>query len=209
MNPEGEARTGRSFTPHHDAKYLYLTYLLAPTLAIGLMIVLVDGALVFYDVPGHWYAVLGLAIPYVLALAVVEYWIPRYLATVKYVLAEDRVIFEGGLWWRRKSFVPYNRITNIDIMQGPLSRHFGLGKVSIQTAGYSGQANSGVRLAEISIFGVKDFEGIKDLMMDKIARTKPVAVEAGMEPDHGRPDDEILMELRKIRRGIEDLSQRS
>lgn len=49
--------------------------------------------------------------------------------------------------------VPYNRITNLDIRQGPVMRILGLSTLSIQTAGYSGQA-----IPEIKIEGVEHAE---------------------------------------------------
>ena len=78
--------------------------------------------------------------------------------------------------------------------------------MSVQTAGYSGQANSATRLAEISIFGVKDFEGVKNAIMEMVVRLRPVAVEAGAEAPHVATDAEMREELRRIRKGIEGLS---
>jgi membrane protein YdbS with pleckstrin-like domain len=49
------------------------------------------------------------------------------------VLEDDKIVIVKGVWWRNKSFVPYNRITNVNIYQGPISRRFRLGKLSIQT----------------------------------------------------------------------------
>ncbi|MDG7007556.1 MAG: PH domain-containing protein [Nitrososphaerota archaeon] len=46
------------------------------------------------------------------------------------------MVYEGGVWWKRKSFVPYNRVTNIDVIQGPVSRHFGFGRVTWPTCGF-------------------------------------------------------------------------
>lgn len=204
------ARIGESFHPHPDARKLYFAYLLIPALILALVISPASLVIILYVAPpGSWLATSGLIIPYLAAVVFVAYWIPRYLSTVSYMLGEDRVVFEGGLWWRWKSYVPYNRITNIDLVQGPLSRRFGLGKVSIQTAGYSGQSSSGTGVAEISIFGVKDFEAIKDAMMSVISRSRPMAVEAAAETNPMAQGAEVLEELRKTRKGIEDLSNRS
>ncbi len=209
MTPQQpEPRIGERFGLDPNARKLYYTYLLIPALLLACLIVLAVSSLIYFAVPEYWIVALGLAVPYLAVVGSVAYWISKYLPTVGYTLAADRVVFEGGVWWKRKSFVPYNRITNIDIIQGPLSRHFGLGKVSIQTAGYSGQPSSGVRFAEISIFGVKDFESIKDAIMGMIVRSRPVAVEAGVETTHVMPDAEILEELRRIRKGIESLASR-
>ncbi len=198
---------GESFKPHPETRKLYYVYLLIPALVFAAVVSSASVAiLLFATPPESWLAVCGIVIPYFVALGLATYWVPRYLSTVTYLLTEDRVVFEGGLWWKRKSYVPYNRITNIDVLQGPLSRRFGLGKVSIQTAGYSGQSSSGVRLAEIAIFGVKDFESIKDTVMRMATKSRPIAVEAGVETTQRASDEEILEELRRIRKGIDVLS---
>lgn len=203
-------KLGESFHPHPDMKNLYYAYLLIPGSILAALFsagsVLV---ILFAKPPESWVAVLAMVIPYLAAVGFVTYWIPRYFPTVSYALTEDRIVFQAGLWWKRKSYVPYNRITNIDVIQGPLSRHFGIGKVSIQTAGYSGQSSGGgSRFSEIAIFGVKDFEEIKDTIMSVVSRYKPVAVEAGAEtPSRQEVDVEILEELKKIGKTIESRSR--
>lgn len=194
---------GETFGPRPEARSLYRVYLLIPALLFAVAISVGSAAILYYvAAPISWIAVSGLVAPFLVVVGFVAYWIPRYLSTVTYQLAADRVIFEGGLWWKRKSYVPYNRITNIDVMQGPVSRRFGLGKVSIQTAGYSGQS-SGARFAEIGIFGIRDFEGIKETLMRMAMKSRPIAVEAGAETSEQLQDGEILEELRRIRKGID------
>ena len=188
---------------------LYYAYLLIPGSILAA--VFSAGSVIvafFVKPPESWVAVSAMIIPYLIAVGFVAYWIPRYFATISFALTEDRIVFQGGLWWKRKSYVPYNRITNIDVLQGPLSRHYGIGKVSIQTAGYSGQSSGGgSRFSEIAIFGVKDYEEIKDTIMNVVSRYKPLAVEAGVETtSHRQVDVEILEELKKIGKNIESRS---
>ncbi len=203
-----EARIGESFKPHPDAGKLLYAYLLIPALPVAALMALIIGALFYVGLPEAWIVAAGLLIPYLAAVGIAAYWIPKYLSTVIYTLAEDRVVYEGGVWFKRKSYVPYNRITNIDVLQGPLSRQFGLGKVSIQTAGYSGASSSGVRFAEISIFGVKNFEQVKDAIISVIIKFRPVAVETGVEASRPPIDAELLDELKRIRVGIEAMSNK-
>jgi len=115
-------------------------------------------------------------------------------------------VVHKGVWWKKKGYVPYNRITNVNIVQGPISRRFQLGIVLIQTAGFSGAAGSagGFRPAEAVIFGVKNFEEIKDKVMNFVRRIRPVAVEARAEAL--APQDinrQILAELKKISKALE------
>lgn len=95
-------------------------------------------------------------------------------------------------------------ITNVDVVQGPLSRIFGLGKILIQTAGYSAVAGSSSNIyAEIAIFGVKNFEKIKDTVLKIVSERRPMAVKVTSESYAGDVDTQILLELRRIRELLE------
>lgn len=134
----------------------------------------------------------------------VLYWISKFYSSINYVLEDDKVIITKGVWWKTKSFVPYNRITNVNIYQGPISRHFGLGKLSIQTAGFSGTSSRGGKVAEAVILGIKNFEEVKDIVMNFVKGMKPEAVEAEAEIKPSKDiSQQILAELRKIRKALE------
>lgn len=140
--------------------------------------------------------------PMVVIIAVAMYWIPQFHKSINYILEDDEVIVIKGVWWKTKSVVPYNRITNVNTYQGPISRRFGVGKLSIQTAGFSAAGSSGYKTGEAEIFGVTDFEEIKDVIMSYVKGEEPVAVEAKAEPAKNI-NQEMLKELRKIRAAVE------
>jgi membrane protein YdbS with pleckstrin-like domain len=143
-------------------------------------------------------------VPMLIVVAIILYWIPKFYFSIHYVLEDDEIIVKKGVWWKTKSVVPYNRITNVSIYQGPISRYFGLGKLSIQTAGFSGVSSSGHKTAEAEIFGIENFEEIKDLVMKFVKGMKPVAVEAGVEVGLSKDvNEQILQELRRIRKAVE------
>jgi membrane protein YdbS with pleckstrin-like domain len=58
---------------------------------------------------------LSMFVPLLVAIAIVLYWIPRFHSSIGYVLEDDEIIVTKGVWWKTKSVVPYNRITNINI----------------------------------------------------------------------------------------------
>jgi len=147
-------------------------------------------------------AALSSFVPLIIAISVVLYWIPRFYSSIKYVLDDDDVTVTRGVWWKTKSVVPYNRITNINIYQGPISRRFGLAKLAIQTAGFSGVSSSGHKTAEAELIGLKNFEEIKDMIIGLVRGMKPQAVEAEAEPSK-HLNEQILEELRRIRKAVE------
>jgi len=142
--------------------------------------------------------------PLLIVVGFVLYWIPKFHSSIAYVLEDDKITVTKGVWWKTKSFVSYNRITNINVYQGPISRRFGLGRLSIQTAGFSGVSSSGGKVAEAVIFGIKNFEEIKDIVIKFVKGMKPEAVEAEAEVEPSKDiNQQILAELRKIRKAIE------
>ena len=72
--------------------------------------------------------------PVWLTAPAVAYWIHAYYRSARFVLTADEIVVERGVWWRRKDIVPYNRITNLSVVQGPISRALGLATIRVQTA---------------------------------------------------------------------------
>jgi len=196
----------KEFGADLDLKRLYLVYLgivLTGGFLWWLIPVVIFVVLSFETWIGIVVALSSL-VPLLITAAVTVYWISRFHSSIAYVLDDDEITVTKGVWWKTRSFVPYNRITNINIYQGPISRRFGLGKVSIQTAGFSGTSSSGTKVAEAVIFGVKNFEEIKDIITDFVKGLRPQAIEAEAEAKPTRDiNQQILTELRKIRRALE------
>jgi hypothetical protein len=111
-----------------------------------------------------------------------------------------------GVWFRTTGIVPYNRITNLDIRQGPVMRRLGISSISIQTVGYSGQA-----VPEIRIEAIEHAEELRELIRSLVRRCSSHGDGTGTRDGPGAPQEvqpatgsmasNILMpgELRKIR----------
>jgi len=141
---------------------------------------------------------LFLGIPALAITLLAIYWIPKYYDTLLYRLTENEIVWRRGVWFRKTGIVPYNRITNIDIEQGPLSRKVGIGSLKIQTAGYSGASSGSGRTAEIRIEGVIDFEELRETIMGFVRGKKPVGAVGTYESE-----STVLEELVKIRKLLE------
>jgi membrane protein YdbS with pleckstrin-like domain len=141
---------------------------------------------------------IGLGIPVTIITLVTLYWIPKYYDTLKYKLTGNEMVWRRGVWFRKTGIVPYNRITNIDIEQGPVSRMLGIGSLKIQTAGYSASGGTG-RQAEIRIEGVVHFEELRSLIMGYVHGTKQMGPATGVY----EPEGNVLGELVKIRKLLE------
>ena len=53
----------------------------------------------------------------------------------KYIVTDDRIEIKKGIFFHNTSITPISRIQHVTISEGPISRHYGLAKVEINTAG--------------------------------------------------------------------------
>jgi len=134
--------------------------------------------------------------PIVLTIGFLIYWIPRFYDSISYSLTGAEIVWRRGVWFKNTGIVPYNRVTNVDIAQGPISRRLGIAALKIQTAGYSGE-----RKAEIKLEGIQNSEELRESIMGLVRGEQPRAEEAyvGEEGIHV----EILGELKRIRELVE------
>jgi len=116
-----------------------------------------------------------------------------------YELKDDEMSWKRGVWFHTTGIVPYNRITNLDIKQGPVMRALGISTLAVQTAGYSGQA-----VPEIRIEGMKHAEELRELLrtLVRYPGTSGDGTGGALAPALSM-DQKILDELVKIRLVLE------
>lgn len=189
-------RIGEAFRPVPRLRsYLYASLALTVLLLILPWLIPV---VVFSPPP----VALAVALPTLAVIVFVAYWIPLYCESVVYRLTVTEITWQRGVWFRQTGIVPYNRITNVDISQGPLMRFFSFSAVRVQTAGYSAQAQ-----AEIVLNGIADPKGLQETIMNFVRRTGPVAATGG-EPEEVPGADAVVQELRAIRRLLESRQEK-
>ena len=62
-------------------------------------------------------------------------WPVIELRHMSYTLDADGIEIRSGVWWRAVTNVPRSRVQHIDVLQGPLERSYGLGRLVMFTAG--------------------------------------------------------------------------
>ena len=140
----------------------------------------------------------------VVALVFSLVWAVLYYQSVVYHLNKTEMTWRRGVWFRTTGIVPYNRITNVDIVQGPLMRLFHISNLKIQTAGSSADGSP-----EISLVGIEEPEPLRALIMDFVRGQPSVAAVTGSEssgipPTHANPDmAALLQEVSAIRKILE------
>jgi len=197
---------GKKFSPHPNLKKVYYIYL-ALAATIPLVASIIPILVVATFAPEVWAVAWPfLFLPLAITLAAVcfaAYWVGRYCDSIVFTLTSDEVTAERGVWWRIKQVVPYARVMSIDVIQGPLSRRYGIGSVQIHTAGYTGPSGGTAgpksRGAEASIWGVQNFVEIKDTIINQVRGRPLFGAPRGGAADVG---SEILKELKGIRKAV-------
>ena len=203
-------KVGKKFAPHPNLKKIYYTYL-AIIAAPSLIATLLPIWAVYTFAPDVWQKGWAIFIPLfipliivLVSLSFVAYWISKYYGSISYSLKEDEVMVERGVWWKMRHVVPYARVMSVDIVQGPISRRFGVGSVQVHTAGYTGRrggtAGPGARGAEAAIWGVPNFVEIRDVIIGLVRGRPLFGMPRVAAPDIG---SEMLKELKKIRKAVE------
>ncbi|MEM2928613.1 MAG: PH domain-containing protein [Nitrososphaerota archaeon] len=187
-------KINEEFKPAPQFKKLYYIYLI---LAIPIFILTWYIPILIF---APFIVTIIISIPLLVILIFIIYWISKYYDTIFYKLTEDEIVWRRGIWFRKMGIIPYNRITNIDILQGPISRMLKIASLKIQTAGYSATSHGYGGLAEIRLDGIEKFEELRELIMGNIRGRKPVAVETYEEENINL---KILNELTKIRELLE------
>ena len=102
---------------------------------------------------------------FLLVMVLWAFWIPAYFKTLEYSIDIEAIKMNRGVFWKRRVNVPYHKITNVDVSQGPLERMYNLGTIHVQTAGAGGAQGA---IAELRMIGVRELEHLKDIIMEGI-----------------------------------------
>ncbi len=109
-----------------------MMFLIASVAAVACLVLRDTGEGVIYGT----YAAGAIAIV-ILIFAIV---FPRiYFDHYRYFISEDRVDVRAGIFFIRHTVVPIERIHQVEVVEGPINRMFGLADVHITTAGGTAQ----------------------------------------------------------------------
>jgi len=134
-----------------------------------------------------------IGVPLLVILIVYMYWIKKYYDSIFYKIEEDKVVSIRGVWWIRESSVPFSKINNVVITQGPLQRQLNLMNVGIHTAAM-GLARPEIMFNNLS---TELAHKVRSIILEK----------AGILTEERRKslEEQILIELKGIRKLLEDI----
>ena len=124
-------------------------------------------------------------------------YLHAHFPTIRYELTDVELTTAEGLYWETRRTTPLEKVTNVDVNQGPLDRYLGIGSVGVFTP------STGALTPESMLVGVDDPHAVRAriLAQAEAARSAP----AGRAPGAATPSsagaqtlEEILHTLQRI-----------
>lgn len=142
----------------------------------------------YFAVQGQWILVLVMAVLFTLfSLGAAAFRWSRF----SFRVADDQIRIDSGVISRVHRSIPFDRIQDVDISQGPLARLLGVAKLKFETGGGSGGTEEGV-LEAIAL------ERAQELRQLVRARRSGVMPEAKVEQVPETHSPVYAMDLRRL-----------
>ena len=97
----------------------------------------------------------GLLLAAIFAPLLIWYY-PRWLAALRYCIDDRSLRVEQGVLFKSRKTIPFDKITDLELVQGPLQRAFDLWSIKVQTA------STGSHTPEAELMGVINPEQIRE-----------------------------------------------
>ncbi len=124
----------------------------------------------------------------------------EYLRRLSARLTTNALEVKKGVFFRKESTIPLNRITDLRLHDGPVMRHYGLRGLKVETAGSAGQEAS----SEGDLIGVIEAEEFRNAVLEQ--RQRVIEAETGQAltvAATSAPSSDTLVEIRDILARIE------
>jgi len=108
--------------------------------------------------------------PVVLACALFYY--RHLLETFHYIVTNQRCVFEGGIFVRRRRSVPFHKITDVEVNQNIIEQGLGIWSLKIFTPGTGSVGVPGFEKAEIVFCGLLDADKPASIIQDTLKKFK-------------------------------------
>jgi putative membrane protein len=138
---------------------------------------------------------------------IARFFIDKYLANMRCTLTERTLDIKKGILNKTESTIPLEKITDLQLFQGPIMRYFKLHGFKVETAG---QSNSGTG-SLVNIVGIVDTKGFRkavleqrDLLSVGASRAPTAEIPSQQMIQDGQHSESILAEIRDSLLRIED-----
>ena len=145
-------------------------------------------------------------IPIAILYAIVaRFFIDRYIANMGCALTERTLDIKKGIWNKTESTIPLDKITDLQLFQGPVMRYFGLHGFKVETAGQSSPAGG----ALVNIVGIVETKAFRKAVLEQRDRMSGGATTApdARAADLGSGDPQTAELLTEIRDSLQRIEQ--
>lgn len=154
-------------------------------------------------------------IPLLLILVPVVFWfMDRWLAAMRCALTDRTLELKKGVFNRVQSTIPLEKITDLQLYQGPIMRALGLQGFRVETAGQTSAPGASL----VNVIGIVDTEGFREAVLEQRDRlaglgmrddgTGDVRAAPGAGPGSIVGTGEALAELRSMHDTLRRIEQR-
>ena len=138
------------------------------------------------------------AMGYLIPLVVFTTYAILFFRTIRYELDDRYVTKESGVLWKKRRSIPLEKITNLDVRQGPIERIFGYGKIWVFTP------STGAATPEEKLVGITNPHDMKQTMIERSEAAKqPQAIAA--QESKVEPTGEVVSLLLDIRDSLKNI----
>jgi putative membrane protein len=134
-----------------------------------------------------------------------KFFIDRYIDRMSCTLTERTLEIRKGWINRVESTIPLEKITDLQMIQGPIMRAFGLHGFKVETAGQS----SGPGASLVSLVGIVDAPGFREAVLDQRDAMAEGRGRSGgavpRVPEAAAGDSAVLVDIRTSLHRIEKL----
>lgn len=102
---------------------------------------------------------------YILIFALILIYLYFLINTYKYKITDKGIYYSGGILTKREKFVPFFKVTNVDVLQTFIDQLLHIKRLGIQTAS-QGQSN----IPEITFQGLESVEKPKEIILKYIEK---------------------------------------
>lgn len=162
--------------------------------------------------PVFVFSILIVTIPIaVLYYIIASFFVDRVLKNMSCTLTERTLDIKKGILNKTESTIPLEKITDLQLFQGPIMRYFGLHGFKVETAGQS----SGPGGSLVNIVGIVDTKGFRkavlaqrDRLHDRETGTAPAGTHEVAAAPEASEQTQLMREIRDTLERVEEQLKR-
>jgi uncharacterized membrane protein YdbT with pleckstrin-like domain len=106
------------------------------------------------------------ALGYIFPMVIFGGYAALFFHTIRYELDSRYITKASGVLWKKRRSIPLEKITNLDVRQGPVERLFGYGKIWVFTP------STGTATPEEKLVGIPKPHEMKQTLIDRAESAK-------------------------------------